>query len=271
MVVGSLALAGIPIFAGFFSKDEILAEAFNRGYYLFYAIGVVVAFMTAFYTFRMIYLTFHGRWRGSRDVWRHIHESAPTMVAPLVILAVPTVLAGLLLGIPPEGGLIHGWLEEVFAHSEEAGILPGSLAAGEHHGFELLGIGGLLLLVGASAGAAGIWLAYRWYVLDAEAPKRFVQRIPLGLGPGMYAASVNKYYVDDVYQLVFARGGVLLANAQWWFDAKVIDGAVNGTAWIAQRLGGLLRKAQTGRVENYGLGMAAGLVVVLIAYLVIQP
>jgi len=271
MVVGSLALAGIPIFAGFFSKDEILAEAFNRGYYLFYVIGVVVAFMTAFYTFRMIYLTFHGRWRGSREVWRHIHESAPTMVAPLVILAVPTVLAGLLLGIPPEGGLIHGWLEEVFAHSEEAGILPASLAAGEHHGFELLGIGGLLLLVGASAGAAGIWLAYRWYVRDAEAPKRFVERIPFGLGPGMYAASVNKYYVDDVYQLVFARGGVLLANAQWWFDAKVIDGAVNGTAWIAQRLGGMLRKVQTGRVENYGLGMAAGLVVVLVAYLVIRP
>jgi NADH-quinone oxidoreductase subunit L len=271
MVVGSLALAGIPIFAGFFSKDEILAEAFNRGYYLFYVIGVVVAFMTAFYTFRMIYLTFHGRWRGGRDVFRQIHESAPTMVAPLVILAVPTILAGLLLGIPPEGGLIHGWLEEVFAHSEAAGVLPGSLAAGEHHGFELLGIGGLLLLVGASAGAAGIWLAYRWYVLDPEAPKRFVQRIPFGLGPGMYAASVNKYYVDDVYQLVFARGGVLLANALWWFDAKVIDGAVNGIAWIAQRLGGLLRKVQTGRVENYGLGMAAGLVLVLIAYLVIRP
>jgi NADH-quinone oxidoreductase subunit L len=268
MVVGSLALAGIPIFAGFFSKDEILAEAFNRGYYLFYVIGVVVAFMTAFYTFRMIYLTFHGRWRGSRDVWRHIHESAPSMVAPLVILAVPTILAGLLLGIPPEGGLIHGWLEEVFAHSEEAGILPGSLAAGEHHGFELLGIGGLLLLIGAAVGAAGIWLAYRWYVLEPEAPKRFVERIPFGLGPGMYAASVNKYYVDDIYQLVFARGGVLIANAQWWFDARVIDGAVNGTAWIAQRLGALLRKVQTGRVENYGLGMAAGLVVVLIAYLV---
>jgi NADH-quinone oxidoreductase subunit L len=268
MVVGSLALAGIPIFAGFFSKDEILAEAFNRGYYLFYVIGVVVAFMTAFYTFRMIYLTFHGRWRGSRDVWRQIHESAPSMVAPLVILAVPTILVGLLLGIPPEGGLIHGWLEEVFAHSEEAGILPGSLAAGEHHGFELLGIGGLLLLIGAAVGAAGIWLAYRWYVLEPEAPKRFVERIPFGLGPGMYAASVNKYYVDDIYQLVFARGGVLIANAQWWFDARVIDGAVNGTAGIAQRLGALLRKVQTGRVENYGLGMAAGLVVVLIAYLV---
>jgi NADH-quinone oxidoreductase subunit L len=272
MVIGSLALAGIPIFAGFFSKDEILAEAFNRGYYLFYAIGVLVAFMTAFYTFRMIYMTFHGTWRGPAEVWKHVHESAATMVAPLVILAVPTILAGLLLGIPPEGGLIHTWLEPVFEHAEElhAGVLPGSIAAGEHHGFELFGIGGLLLLVGASAGALGIWLAYRWYVRDAEAPRRFVGRIPLGLGPGMYAASVNKYYIDDIYQLVFARAGVLFANALWWFDAKVIDGAVNGAGWLAAGIGSGLRRVQTGRVQNYGLGMAAGFVLVLVAYLVIR-
>jgi len=271
MVVGSLALAGIPIFAGFFSKDEILGEAFNRGYYVFYAIGVIVAFMTAFYTFRMIYLTFHGSWRGPREAWRHVHESAPTMVWPLVILAVPTALVGLLLGIPPEGGVIHSWLEEVFHSSEEAGILAGSIAAGEHHGFALFGFGGLLLLIGASVGVAGIWMAHRWYVRDPDAPKRCVERIPFGLGPGMYAASVNKYYVDDLYQLVFARGGVLLGNVLWWFDAKVIDGAVNGAGWVAQRSGGLLRKVQTGRVENYGLGMAAGLVLVLLAYLVIRP
>jgi NADH-quinone oxidoreductase subunit L len=266
MVAGSLALAGIPIFAGFFSKDEILAEAFNRGYYLFYVIGVVVAFMTAFYTFRMIFMTFWGTWRGPAEAWHHVHESARTMVAPLVVLAIPTVLAGLFLGIPPEGGLIHSWLEEVFHHAEElhAGILPGSIFDGEHHGFELFGLGGLLLLIGAGAGAAGIWLAHRWYVLNPEAPRRFVERIPLGLGPGMYAASVNKYYVDDIYQLVFARGGVLVADALWWFDAKVIDGAVNGAGWLATTIGGGLRKVQTGRVENYGLGIAAGLVLVLI-------
>ena len=272
MVIGSLALSGIPIFAGFFSKDEILGEAFGRGYYLFWAVGLVVAFMTAFYTFRMVYLTFHGTWRGPRDAWAHVHESAPTMVAPLIILAVPTILAGLLLGIPPESGLIHSWLGEVFRGAEEAGagILPGSIAAGANAGFSFLGIGGLLLLLGAAVGAAGIWLAYRWYVLDPEAPVRFVERIPLGLGPGMYAASVNKYYVDDLYGLVWARGGLLLGNALWWFDAKVIDGAVNGAGRIAQLLGGLLRRSQTGHVQNYGLGMAAGLVVVLVAYLVLR-
>ncbi len=272
MVVGSLALAGIPIFAGFFSKDEILGEAFGRGYYLFWAVGLVVAFMTAFYTFRMVYLTFHDTWRGPRDAWAHVHESAPTMVVPLIILAVPTIFVGLLLGLPPESGAIHTWLEDVFRGAEElgAGILPGSIAAGGHAGFTLFGVGGLLLLLGAAAGTAGIWLAYRWYVRDPEAPARFVAAIPFGLGPGMYAASVNKYYVDDLYGLVWARGGVLVANLLWWFDAKVIDGAVNGAGWIAQRLGGLLRRSQTGRVQNYGLGMAAGLVVVLVAYLVFR-
>ena len=268
MVIGSLALAGIPIFAGFFSKDEILAEAFNRGYLVFYLVGIIVAFMTAFYTFRMIFMTFWGEWRGPKAAWDHVHESATTMVSPLVVLAVPTVLAGLFLGIPPEGGLIYGWLEEVFHAAEEAhaGVLPGSIAAGEHHGFELLGIGGLLLLVGAGVGAAGIWLAHRWYVERTESPARFVERIPLGLGPGMYRASVNKYYVDDLYGLVWARGGVLLSEALWWFDAKVIDGAVNGAGWLASTIGGGLRKVQTGRVENYGLGIAAGLAVVLLAY-----
>jgi NADH-quinone oxidoreductase subunit L len=276
MVIGALALAGIPIFAGFFSKDEILSEAFVRGYPLYWAVGLVVAFMTAFYTFRMIYMTFHGVWRGPAAAWHHVHESAPSMVAPLVILAVPTVLIGLLLGVPPEGGGIHTWLEEVFHGAEElgAGIQPGSILAesmahGEAHGFELFGLGGLLLLIGASVGVAGILLARRWYLQDLEAPARFVERIPFGLGPGMYRASLNKYYFDDLYQLVFARGGVVLSNALWWFDAKIIDGVVNGTGSLAQRIGGGLRRIQTGRVQNYGLGMAVGLVLVLLVYAVV--
>ena len=273
MVVGALALAGIPIFAGFFSKDEILSEAFARGYPIYWAVGIGVAFLTAFYTFRMIFMTFHGSWRGPAAAWKHVHESARTMVAPLVILAVPTALAGLLLGIPPEGGTIHLWLEEVFADAEGlgAGIQPGSILAGamehgEAHSFELFGLGGLLLLAGASVGLAGILLARRWYIQDPEAPARFVQRIPFGLGPGMYQASLNKYYFDDLYQLIFSRGGVVLSNALWWFDVKVIDGAVNGVGWLAQRLGGGLRRSQTGRVQNYGLGIAAGLVIVLLVY-----
>jgi NADH-quinone oxidoreductase subunit L len=273
MVIGSLALAGIPIFAGFFSKDEILAEAFNRGYLVFYAVGLVVAFMTAFYTFRMIFMTFWGEWRGPRAVWDHIHESAPTMVAPLVILAVPTILLGLILGIPPEEGIIHDWLDPIFHDVAYVGVQPGSylshyVESGEEHHFELFGLGGLLLLIGAAVAIGGTYLAYRWYGRPSDAPERFVRRIPAGLGPGMYRASLNKYYVDDLYQLVWARGGVLLSNALWWFDAKIIDGAVNGAGWVASRFGGGLRKVQTGRVNNYGLGIAAGLALVLLVYAV---
>jgi NADH-quinone oxidoreductase subunit L len=271
MVIGSLALAGIPIFAGFFSKDEILAEAFNRGYFVFYGVGLVVAFMTAFYTFRMIFMTFWGEWRGPRAAWDHIHESAPTMVAPLLILAVPTTLLGLILGIPPEEGIIHDWLDPIFHDVHYVGALPGSIlehyaTSGEEHHFELFGLGGLLLLVGASVAAAGVWLAHRWYVQRTDAPGRFVEGIPLGLGPGMYRASVNRYYVDDIYQLVWARGGVLVSNALWWFDAKIIDGAVNGAGWVASTAGGGLRKVQTGRVNNYGLGIAAGLAIVVLVF-----
>ncbi|MGZ8512159.1 MAG: NADH-quinone oxidoreductase subunit L [Candidatus Limnocylindria bacterium] len=269
MLIGSLALAGIPLFAGFFSKDEILAEAFNRGYLLFYAVGVIVAFMTAFYTFRMIFMTFWGPWRGPRQAYRHIHESVPTMVAPLLILAVPTVLAGLFLGIPPEGGTIHHWLEEVFHDAEEAGILPGSILSHGHEEFQLFGIGGLLLLIGAVAGTLGVLLAYRWYVRHPEAPGRFVERLPFGIGPGMYRASVNRYYVDELYELVFARGGVLLGNALWWFDVRVIDGVVNGAGGLARWVGGGVRRTQTGRVQNYGLGIAAGLVIVVLAYMTV--
>ncbi|HUF06327.1 MAG TPA: NADH-quinone oxidoreductase subunit L [Candidatus Binatia bacterium] len=271
MVIGSLALAGVPIFAGFFSKDEILAEAFNRGYLVFYATGLVVAFMTAFYTFRMIFMTFWGEWRGPRAVWSHIHESAPTMVVPLIILAVPTTLLGLLLGIPPEEGVIHDWLEPIFHDVTYVGALPGSILDGYHsrgetHHFELFGLGGLLLLVGASVALAGVWLAHRWYVRQTDAPARFVEGIPLGLGPGMYRASVNRYYVDELYELIWARGGVLVSNALWWFDAKVVDGAVNGAGWLARTAGGGLRRTQTGHVENYGLGIAAGLALVLLVY-----
>jgi NADH-quinone oxidoreductase subunit L len=274
MLIGSLALAGIPIFAGFFSKDEILAESVNRGYTIFYVVGAVTAFMTAFYTFRMMFMTFWGEWRGPKAAWEHIHESAGTMVAPLVILAVPTVVIGLLLGIPPEGGLIHQWLEPIFGEVADVGALPGSITAhahelGEAHHFELLGLGGLLLVVGALIAIMGVVLAYRWYVEHPERPGRFVEQIPFGLGPGMYRASVNKYYVDDIYQLVWARGGVLLSEALWWFDAKVIDGAVNGAGWLSSRIGGALRKVQTGRVENYGLGIAAGLALVILVYVTV--
>ena len=106
---------------------------------------------------------------------------------------------------------------------------------------------------------------------EPEAPARFVERIPFGLGPGLYAASVNKFYIDELYLAVFARGGVQLGNALWWFDANVIDGVVNGAGWLSQRYRLHPAAHPDRRTQNYGLGIASGLVLVLIAYLVMRP
>ncbi len=268
MVIGSLALAGIPLFAGFFSKDEILAVTFNHGYFVFYVVGVTVALMTAFYTFRMIFMTFWGEWRGPKAVWDHIHESARPWSRPLVILAVPTALAGPAARHPARGraSSTPGWRRSsTRPRSCMRASCPARPTDRGEDAFSLLGSGGLLLGVGTIVAVArrvaGVSLVRARHRRRQHGS---CERIPFGLGPGMYRASLNKYYVDDIYGLVFARGGVLVANALWWFDVKVIDGLVNGTGWLATTIGGWLRKIQTGRVENYGLGIAAGLAIVLL-------
>ena len=218
MVIGSLALAGSRSSPASSARTRS-CQAFLRGYWVYWLIGIAVAFMTAFYTFRMIYLTFHRSWRGPAEAWHHVHERPRTMVAPLVILAVPTALAGLLLGIPPESGpstLAGGGLPRCRGARDRD-------PAGIDRGRGCPERGGPRVRVARPRrpapahrrrrGRGGIVLARRWYVQDPEAPVRFVERIPFGLGPGMYRASVNKYYFDDLYQLLFARGGVLVERA----------------------------------------------------------
>ena len=167
MVIGSLALAGIPLFAGFFSKDEILAETFNRGYFVFYLIGVIVAFMTAFYTFRMIFMTFWGEWRGPSAVWDHVHESAPTMVAPLVILAVPTDLRRPPARHPARGraSSTPGWRRSSTPPRRPA---PASCPArSRRRATRASSSSAPAASCSASARrwrCSGVWLAYRWYV-----------------------------------------------------------------------------------------------------------
>jgi NADH-quinone oxidoreductase subunit L len=268
MLVGTLAIAGIPPLAGFFSKDEILGEAFKFGeyeslFYVYFLVGLVVAGMTAFYMWRLMGKTFYGRSRVDPKVEPHIHESPPSMTVPLILLAIPSALIGIALGWPLGDSTITHWLEPVFHPAEEtlARTLPE---------VELFGLDGVLILVAVALAAIGIgWAAvlFGFFRRDGrpDRVRELTQRLPAG--PALYRGSFNKWYFDDLNHLLFVRIGGAVANATAWFDRAVIDGVVNGVARVTQDTGDRIRSIQTGRVQNYALGIAAGLIVVAVSFL----
>ncbi len=260
MLIGSIALAGIPPLAGFFSKDEIIGSSFKNGFVWVWAIGVIVAVMTGFYMFRLMGKTFYGESHVDPQVEPKVHESPWTMTVPLILLAIPAALLGLALGLPPEGGVIHDWLAPIFAGASET--------LGLHHeAFEFAGIDGTLLIIGAAAAAigviAGIWL---FGLFRAGEKRERVERWTQRLAP-LYRASYAKWWFDDLNHLIFVRFGGWFARALWWFDARVVDGTVNGIAELTQGTGRGIRQIQTGRVQNYALGIAAGLLVIAVTYM----
>ena len=205
MLIGSIAIAGIPPLAGFFSKDEILGESFKNGFLWVWVIGVVVAVMTGFYMFRLMGKTFYGESHVDPHVEPEIHESPRSMTVPLIILAIPSALLGLAIGWPPESGLIHKWLEPVFAN---AGKVLGEQPAA----FEFLGIDGALLLVGAAAGAIGVIGGIWIFGLFRRSERRpLVERVTNRLRP-LYVASYNKWWFDDLNDLIFVRFGGAVAR-----------------------------------------------------------
>ncbi|HEX4898740.1 MAG TPA: NADH-quinone oxidoreductase subunit L [Candidatus Limnocylindrales bacterium] len=276
MLIGAVAIAGIPPLAGFFSKDEILGEAFKLGFAWVWAIGVVVAIMTAFYMFRLIGLTFWGESRVDKAVEPKVHESPRVMTVPLWLLAIPSIVLGLFLAWPgpPLGpllglegpGLLAGWLEPVYEHGFE--IL------GHHEAeFAIFGIDGVLILVSVAVAVAGMLAAWRLFGVEIGplrgrgAPaqvKALSARVPF-----LYRASLNKWWFDDLNHLLFIVIGGRVAAFAWWFDAKVVDGIVNGIGAVTRRSGGGLARVQTGHVQNYALGIAVGLIVMVGSYLVI--
>lgn len=229
MFVATLAIAGIPGLAGFFSKDEILWQAFRYSPYL-WAIGFVTALMTSFYMFRLIYLTFWSPSRvASHEVEHHIHESPKSMTVPLVILAFFSITAGY-LNWP--GNHFERFLEPVFANQAETAEMPAG--EGASHSLELA-------LMGLSVAVAfgGWYLASRAY---HNAGKGYTEPIAAAAPPA-YDVLLNKYYVDEGYDYVFTgrrkvgnvRLGVMgLGEASSWFDAEVIDGAVNAAGWLTR-------------------------------------
>ncbi len=271
MLLGALAMAGIPPLAPFFSKDEILGEAFKSGFYWVWGVGVVVAGLTAFYMFRLMGLVFWGRSRGEPSVEAAIHESPRTMTAPLVLLAGGTLAIGMVVGLPPGNGLLARWLQPVFDAGAGAG---GGVALG----YRLVGVDGALVVASVATAVAGIALAWRLFGVDlpvfglrvAASPDR-VAAVSRGsrLARFLYRASVNKWWFDELNDLVFIRVGGRAAAGLWWFDRAVVDGAVNRAGAAATAAGSFLRRIHTGRVQNYALGIAAGLIAMVVAFLLL--
>jgi NADH-quinone oxidoreductase subunit L len=268
MLIGSIAISGIPPLAGFFSKDEILGEAFRNGFLWVWAIGFLVAGMTAFYMFRLIGLTFWGESRVDPAVAPEIHESGRWMTVPLLLLAIPTILVGLFLGLPFGASRLHGWLEPVFA--------PAVALGKPEQPFALFGIDGGLILASVAVASLGIGLAWRLFgvsigPIQAKPRPATVSAIANTNGATrfLYRASLNKWWFDDLNDLLFIQIGGRIAYGLWWFDRNIVDGAVNGAGRVVSSAGGSLRRIQTGRVQNYALGIAVGLIVMAAAYLVI--
>ena len=248
-VVGSLALAGVPPFSGFFSKDAIIeavhhASIPGAGFaYLAVLLGVII---TAFYSFRLVFLTFHGKPRMDQEVRSHLHEPPWVVTVPLVLLAIPSVIAGGVLVAPALNGELFGAAIASVGH--ERGDMPtGAFAMLAHAPFALP-------FWLALAGIGGAWV---FYIARPQWPGQFAKRFKT-----LYWILDRKYGFDLLYQRVFADGSVAVGRAFWeWGDRRLIDGVlVNGTASMVGRLSTWLRQIQTGLVYHYAFAMIIGLV-----------
>ena len=250
-LVGALAIAGAPFLSGFWSKDEILHSAWGSSK-IIYIIGLVTAFLTAFYMFRLIFVTFYGKSRVEPDVESHLHESPAVMWIPLAILAIPSALIGLLLGWGEHESWFHRFTEDVFSAAAAA---PVADTHGEAGGNVWLFMG-ISTIVGL-AGIAFAWIRYKDRVPSAE-PTNALQKLV-----------ANKFYVDEAYNTFIVQPIKNASHFLLWklFDTGVIDGIVNGVAALIRLIGGTLRRLQTGLVQAYIVSMVVGIVLFLAYYL----
>jgi NADH-quinone oxidoreductase subunit L len=255
MFIGTLAISGIPPFAGFFSKDEILAHTFMHSTPM-YVIGVVTAMFTAFYMFRMMYLTFFGKFRGTHEQEHHIHESPASMTIPLVILAILSIAGGF-IGIPEAlGG--HHWLEHflapVFEKSTALLVVP-ELSKSTEITLMCISVGGALL---------AILYAYVKYIKNAHVPVKDTEE-----RPALVDISYHKFYIDELYDAVIRKP--LDALSVFFYkvvDRLGIDGFVNGLGKGSIEASKGLRLLQTGNVGFYIFMMVVGIISILMYILI---
>ena len=253
-IVAWLAISGIPPFAGFFSKDEILAKAFAYSP-IVWVFGALGAVLTAFYMSRLVFLTFFGKFRGGEELEHHIHESPPVMTIPLSILAILSAIGGF-VGVPELlGGSNHfeHFLEPVFERAQEHLHF-----AHVSHGLEYT-----LMATSVLLALAGIGFAYLMYIKGTISPAKMTERFK-----GIYTVLYHKYYVDEFVEAAIIRP--LLAFSRWlWHvvDDGIIDGIVNLVGKVTILFGLIFRRIQTGYVQNYAAFIVLGVILILAYYI----
>ncbi len=255
MLIGTLAISGIPPFAGFFSKDEILAHVFTQSPTM-YTIGVITAMFTSFYMFRMLYLTFYGKFRGTHEQEHHLHESPANMTIPLIVLAALSVVGGF-IGVPESlGG--HHWLEHFLSpvFQRSATLLKPEASAGATD----------IVLMVISVAAALIALAYAYvkYVKNSHVPVSDTEQ-----RPALANLSYHKFYVDEIYDALIRKPLDALSGFLYNTVEKLgIDGIVNGLGKGTIEASKGLRLLQTGNVGFYIFMMVVGIISILLCIVV---
>ena len=249
-LIGTLAIAGIPGLAGFFSKDEILWKTYESHHTILWVIGITAAFCTSFYMFRLLILTFYGKFRGSKAQEHHLHESPKLMTVPLIVLAVLSAIGGY-IGVPHALGghnIFNEWLAPLISEH-------GPSHGGEHYGVPTAEY--VLMFVSVFIAIVGLLLARSWYMGKSSLVES------LGKS-GMRTLLYNKYWVDQIYDTVISQPLVKASEFMArYIDQGTVDGAVNGVGSTVTGIGGILRKVQTGVTQNYAVMMGAGTVALL--------
>jgi NADH-quinone oxidoreductase subunit L len=275
--IATLAIAGVPGLSGFFSKDEILWQAFSssHGHFVLWLVAAIAAGMTAFYMFRALFMTFFGQSRVDEHVAHHIHESPKIMTVPLMVLAVLSIIGGY-IGVPHVlGGANHiheflapvlgGGAEPAKAHAGISILTQAWASSGEGGGHSAAALELLMMVISVVIALIGIGIAYLFYVKNPALPKLLAER-----WKGLYKLVFNKYYVDELYEILFIKSLKGLGTGLWkGFDDFVIDGTINGIAYLIGWLSGVMRRMQTGLVQNYAFSMVIG-GIVLVAYYVVR-
>lgn len=252
-LLGTIAISGLPPFAGFFSKDEILAHTFAHNK-LMWALALLGSFMTAFYMFRLFFVTFTGTYRGTKEQADHLHESPPSMTLPLIFLAVLSVIGGF-MGFPEVMHLPHAladFLSPIYEGSRA--VNPAFSELHIDHATEWL-----LMGVSVAVAVVAISLAYIMFVKNSSVPAEDSEIT------GVQKVIYNKYYIDEAYQATFIKPTQALSRIFGnIIDPKGFDGAVNGVGKLVNFASGTLRKLQTGGTATYLFSMCIGIAVILI-------